>query len=123
METKYDIVKNKMQTENFTSRTIEGIQQDFYACMYLTNIAATTVAIDAQFEIDEAREGKDNKYQYQANINELIGVLKDRFVMALTENSVRKQERSIKKILNEVKISVVPKCNNRSIPRKKTKKY
>ena len=41
VETKYDIVKNKLLLENFTSRTVEGIEQDFYAVMYLTNIAAT----------------------------------------------------------------------------------
>ena len=29
IETKYDIVKNKLQLENFNTRTVEGVQQDF----------------------------------------------------------------------------------------------
>jgi hypothetical protein len=33
VETKYDIVKNKLQLENFNTRTVEGIQQDFFATM------------------------------------------------------------------------------------------
>ena len=31
IEVKYDIVKNKLQLENFNTRTVEGIQQDFFA--------------------------------------------------------------------------------------------
>jgi len=34
VETKYDIVKNKLQLENFNTRTVEGVQQDFFAAMY-----------------------------------------------------------------------------------------
>ena len=30
VETKFDIVKNKLQLENFTGRTVEAISQDFY---------------------------------------------------------------------------------------------
>ncbi|MGL5514806.1 MAG: IS4 family transposase [Sporomusa sp.] len=72
VECKYDIVKNKLQLENFNTRTIEGIQQDFFAAMYLTNFAAA-IAIDVQDDIEENRKEKDNKYRYKANINELIG--------------------------------------------------
>lgn len=116
VETKYDIVKNKLQLENFTSRTVEGVGQDFFASMYLANVAAAA-AIDARPDIESERGGKDNKYQYKANINELIGILKDRFVAALTEESAEKQIELINNIIKEVKGSVVPKRDNRSIPR------
>jgi hypothetical protein len=117
VETKYDILKNKLQLENFNTRTVEGIQQDFFAAMYLTN-AAAAAAIDAQNDIDEERKEKDNKYRYVANINELIGVLKDRFVLALTQDSTDKQEAIIRAILDEIKRYVVPIRPYRSIPRK-----
>ena len=97
VEIKYDIVKNKLHLENFSTRTVEGIQQDFFAAMFLTNFVAA-VAIDAQDDIEEKRKDKDNKYRYVANINELIGVLKDRLLLALTQDSTDKQVAMIKSI-------------------------
>jgi hypothetical protein len=117
VETKYDIVKNKLQMENFNTRTIDGIRQDFYAAMYLTNFAAS-LAIDAQQDIDAARADKDNKHQYKANINELIGILKDRFVFALAQNNPRVQARMIREILDEVTRYVTPVRVERSVPRR-----
>jgi len=116
VETKYDIVKNKLQIENFSSRTIEGIGQDFFAAMFLANIAAAA-AIDAQTDIDNARRNKENKYQYKANINELIGVLKDRLVFALTEDNGDKRVMAVQNIIKEIKESVIPKRDMRSVPR------
>jgi hypothetical protein len=116
VETKYDIVKNKLQIENFTSRTAEGIEQDFYAAMYLTNVAAAA-AIDAQPEIRDARKDKNNKHEYKANMNELIGILKDRFVLALTYDEPSKKAAAIQCIVDEIKGSVIPKRAGRSIPR------
>ncbi|MFB5270034.1 IS4 family transposase [Paenibacillus enshidis] len=116
VETKYDLVKNKLQIENFTSRTVEGIQQDFYATLYLTNTIAIT-AFDAQSEIDEARKDKENHYDYQANRNELIGILKDRLVQAVVQEDPGKSAAMIQGIIHEIAQSVVPKRLGRSIPR------
>lgn len=116
VECKYDIVKNKLQLENFNTRTIEGVQQDFFAAMYLTNFAASA-AIDVQDDIDDARKENDNKYQYKANINELIGILKDRLVFALTIDDSDKQTSLIDSILNEIKRYVTPIRPYRSVPR------
>lgn len=116
VETKYDLVKNKLQMENFTSRTVEGIQQDFYATLYLTNTVAAT-AYDAQAEIDEARKDKENQYDYQANRNELISILKDRFILAVVQEDPDKSATMIQCIIDEVTRSVVPKRLGRSIPR------
>jgi hypothetical protein len=116
VETKYDIVKNKLQLENFNTRTVEGIQQDFFAHMYLANFAASC-AIDVCEEITEARSDKNNKYQYKANMNELIGVLKDRLVFALAEDCPNKQSALIQVILDEIKGYVIPIRPERSTPR------
>ena len=116
VETKYDFVKNKLQLENFSSRTVEGVGQDFFAAMYLTNVAAAA-ANDAQTEINEVRKGKNNKYRYQANINELIGTLKDRLILALTEDDTAVQDELIQEIIMEITRSVVPVRDNRSVPR------
>jgi len=116
IETKYDIVKNKLQLENFNTRTVEGIQQDFFAAMYLTNIAASAL-IDVQDDIDSSRNNKGNKYRYKANLNELIGILKDRFVFAIAQDSPDEQWLMIDFILQEVQRHVVSIKPDRSTPR------
>lgn len=116
VETKYDLVKNKLQLENFTSLTIEGVEQDFYAVMYLTNVAAAA-AHDAQPKADAVRFGKGNKYEYYVNINELIGILKDRFVLALFIDSDKKREKQIEGIVNEIASHVRPNRPVRSVKR------
>lgn len=116
VETKYDLVKNKLQIENFTSRTVDGIGQDFYASLYLAN-AVAIMALDAQVEIDEARKDKENQYDYQANRNELIGILKDRFILAVVNEDPDKSAAMIQCIIDEIARSVVPKRLERSIPR------
>lgn len=117
IEIKYDIVKNKLQLENFNTRTVEGVQQDFYAAMYLANFAAAT-AIDVQSDIDSTRIGKSNKYQYKANINELIGILKDRLVFALAQDDPNIQSAMLQATLAEVTRFVTPVRPERSTPRK-----
>ena len=116
VEIKYDTVKNKLEVENFTARTVEGIKQDFFATMYLVNVAACC-KYDAQAKIEVARCDKDNKYTYQANTNELIGVLKDRFIMAFTQDDSDKQMEIIRDIVDEISLYVVPKREGRSVPR------
>jgi hypothetical protein len=116
IETKYNVVKNKLQLENFSSRTVEGVEQDFYAIMYLTNVAAAA-AHDAQPKVDAARLDKNNKYKYCVNINELIGILKDRFVSALLIKQDKERREAIEDILNEIASNVVPIRPNRSVER------
>jgi hypothetical protein len=117
VETKYDLVKNKLQLENFTSRTVDGVEQDFYAVMSLTNLAAAA-AHDAQPKADVARFGKGNKYEYCININELIGILKDHFVSVLLIDSDEERMKRIEDILNEIASNVRPNRPNRSVERK-----
>ena len=116
IETKYDIVKNRIHLENFTGRTVEAISQDFYTCMYLTNMVAI-FKDEADEDIQEVRKDKNNKHEYQANINEIVGTFKDRFVFAVNEKSPTKRSRQVNEILEEIKDSVVPKRPGRSVPR------
>ncbi len=119
VETKFDIVKNKIHLENFTGRTVEAISQDFYTCMYLTNMVAI-FKDEADEEIHEQRKDKNNKYEYQANINEIVGTFKDRFIFAVTETSPAKRKKLVDQIFDEIKRAVVPIRPNRSVPRPDT---
>jgi len=118
IETKYNVAKGKLQIENFTSRTVEGVMQDFYATMYLLN-ATAAAAFDAQSEIDNKREDKNNVYRYKANTNELIGVLKEQLVLALIKDNPDEQYSIIQGILSQIALAVVPIRPNRRTLRKK----
>jgi hypothetical protein len=116
VETKCDLVKNKLQLENFTSLTVEGIEQELYTTMFLTNVIAAA-AHDAQPQADAARLGKNNKYKYNINMNELIGILKDRLFSVLSIHSHKKRTEVIENIIYEIAQYVVPDRINRSVPR------
>ena len=118
IETKYGAIKEKLQVENFSSLTVEGVQQDFFATMYMVNLVAG-VAFDAQAEIEEERADKENKHDYKANRNELIGILKDNFVAVVLEPCPLKQAEMMKDILNQVKRHVIPIRPDRTVARNK----
>jgi hypothetical protein len=71
----------------------------------------------ARTKIEAARKDKDNKYTYQANTNELIGVLKDRFIAAFTQNDSDLQIAIIQGIVDEITRYVTPKREGRSVQR------
>lgn len=83
VETKYDVVKNKLKLENFTGKTVASLLQDFWATMTLANLVAFA-KIEADEKIQLAIQGKNLKHSYQANTNLLIGALKDKLILMLT---------------------------------------
>ena len=116
IETKYDEIKNKLQVENFSGRTVNAINQDFFVSMHMSNIAAIA-SWEAQVEVDDERSLKDNKYDYHVNANLAIGTLKDRFIMALLEENPRTRRKMVGRILYLLKFDAEPTRPNRSIPR------
>jgi hypothetical protein len=119
IETKCNEIKNKLEIENFSGRTINAIRQDFFTTMLMSNIVSIA-CWEAQADVDKAREEKENKYEYQVNVNEAIGTLKDDFILALLETSARKRSKKVKKIIFLLSKSVSPKRPGRSLPRIKS---
>ena len=115
VETKYDIVKNKIALENFSGLTVNTIYQDVYVSLYMANIVATAKA-EADREISQERSGKNNKYQYQANVNDIIGSFKDRFILTCMNDNDSGSD-TLTDILNEIVHSVVPIRPDRSVER------
>lgn len=115
IETGFDILKTKLQLENFSGKTELVIMQDFYSVCYLANMAAL-FAWDA--DKDNKRKKADlNKYQYTINMNYVIGVLKDELVCVLALDRQRKQAKLLKEILHTISRCVIPIRPNRSFPR------
>ena len=107
IEIKYDVVKNKLELPNFNGFTENIILQDFWISMYMLNIAAVAKH-EADAKIQAERADKDNAYEYQANVNTIIGSLRNRFADAVFSRSKRIRVMKINRILIELQHSVVP---------------
>jgi len=118
IETKYDILKNKLEIENFSGRLVDNIRQDFYATMVLSNLAAD-IFWAAQAEVEDEQEKKENKYHYKVNLNHAIGVLKDSLIKTLLEKDGKKRGEMFNKIIWLLKKRLIPIRPGRSFPRAK----
>jgi hypothetical protein len=121
IESKYDIIKNKLALEALTSETPDGILQDFYATLYLANIVAAAIS-DAQPVVNSNRNTKGNKHEQRININEAIGILKDRLIWLLTLDDDDEREDIFTEIIMQLAEYTVPVRLNRSNPRKPARK-
>ena len=82
VEIKFDIVKNKLELPAFGGFTENVILQDFWISMFLANMVSLAKYEDDK-EVKNARLNKDNKYEYQTNINTIIGSLRDKLAEAV----------------------------------------
>jgi hypothetical protein len=119
IEVKYNELKNRLQIENFSGETTVAIKQDFYATMYLSNMAALA-KMDANAIIEEENKDKNLKYEYKVNTNILIGKLKNSLVSMLLEKSSRKRSKMLKEIMKEISDNIIPIRPGRSYKRRMT---
>ena len=82
IETKYNTLKNKLEIENFSGRTLISVQQDFYVTMYISNLVTITKIMSDE-EIKKQTKNKELKYKYQTNESRLISQLKDEMILCL----------------------------------------
>lgn len=100
VETKYDVIKNKLQLENFTGKTVISVLQDFWATMFLANLVAIAkLETDSQIEKSSKHT---NKHKYQTNTNILIGKLKDNLVLMLLCDDPLEQSKIFEAITQRI---------------------
>jgi len=116
IETKFKEVKCCLQNENFTGDSKISVEQDFYASMYLINMALIAKN-DANENIAETNSNKNLKYEYKTNTNVLIGKLKDSLVIMLLENEPSKRNKMLDSIMGEIQRNLTPIRNDRSYVR------
>lgn len=116
VETEIKILNEFLEIENFSSRTVEGICQDFYITLIMANIISVT-ANYIQPIIDEDRKFKKNKHKYKINFNLAVGIFKNTFIFLLLEIDRDKKELIIKKIISQMSKKLTPIRPNRSNPR------
>ena len=115
IETKYDDIKNKLEIESFSGTSPLAVRQDFFATMFLNNLASMMIAENAD-EIDRLHNSGQNKYQYKANVNTVISVLAEKVVQLFIVSN-RERKKILKFIYSEIQHSVVPIRPGRSNPR------
>ena len=116
IEVKYDVVKNKLEMPCFSGFSENVIMQDFWISMYLANMAAIAKN-EADEKIKEECLDKDNKYEYQANVNTLIGSMRDRLADAVFTRNPNQRQKKLERIILEIQKSVVPIRSDGNTPR------
>ncbi len=101
IETKYDDIKNKLEIESFSGTSPLAIRQDFFATMFLNNLATMMIAENSE-EIDKQHNSGKNKYQYKANINTTVSLLTEKVVQLFNVSSMKKKIKKRKSVRNVV---------------------
>ena len=122
IETAYDLIKSKLQLENFSGKTKVSVQQDFYATMYLANMAAFA-AEEADERISDADQEKNLKYPRQASRNRTIAKLREALLCLMIEPDSALREAMLENLIASIArypVSIVPnRSPARKTPRKK----
>lgn len=109
IEKSYDVIKNKLEIENFSGYTELAIQQDFYAQILLFNMLED-IKKEANDEIRKEKEEskKTYKYEYIVNMNILVGICKKYLLMLAILGDDEKSDIFQEQMLNIIKKNLVP---------------
>jgi len=113
-ETFYDRLKNRLLLENFTGRTVEAVQQDFYATVFLTGLESLlTQEANEQLQL----KSQHNRYQQQVNQAVSFNAIKNHgFALFYTEPD---EELLLAKLTALFMMKPTAVRPNRSVPRPK----
>lgn len=115
IETKYDYLKNILELENFSGKTVLNIEQDFYLTVLFSNI---TSDMAREIENEEEASKKEHKYEkYKVNRNILTGLVKEEFYDFIFEEDEKKRNEVIEKIKRKAKKQMIPERKGRSFER------
>jgi hypothetical protein len=117
IETKYKELKQKLETENFSGRLVDNVKQDFFAMMTVANMLASCLR-EANQNAKKQREGSENLYEYQVNVNHAIGVFKDRLIRVIIEENRITRRYLMSEMIRLMERRVVPIRPNRDVVRK-----
>lgn len=76
IETYFDILKNRLNLENFTGKSSESVRQDFFSTIMVSNYESIMTA-DAQEVLDLK---KDNKYRQKINKSVSFNIIKNNVI-------------------------------------------
>lgn len=100
VETYFDRLKNVFEVERFSTRTVVGIEQDFYGIVFMSTLAGI-LALDRDAELLEKRRGRKTKHPYKVNRKVCYMALVDRVVELLLD-----QGRSLEEMDTELRAAL-----------------
>ena len=119
IETSYSNLKNKLEIEDFSGRSVLAVEQDFYATVTVANLVSILM-FDNREEIDAYNSSADRKFEYKQNVNTTVGLLKDELLSLLMDDSLRRRKRRMLRLMAHALRSLVPVRPDRSFPRKRS---
>ena len=93
IEVNYDRLKNKMELENYSGKLELTISQDFYAKIYVFNLAMVLRNnIHKHLERKNEKKREEEDKEYRTNINTLIGRIKNKLIELFTSDEKKRQK-------------------------------
>jgi len=122
VETAFDLIKSKLELENFSGKTKVSVLQDFYATIYMANLISFAVE-EADALIAENDEGKNLKHKRKANRNRCIFKFREQFLRLMLVSDADKRTYLLERLISNVAkhpVSIVPdRSPVRKTPRSK----
>ena len=106
IETAFQVLKDRLQMENFTGTKPLLLEQDIYSTIYVSNIAED-IARDIEKEQSDHLKN-DYKHRMAVNRSLCIGLLKSDLIYILLEKDRQKQTELFQQIYDEISKNIVP---------------
>ncbi|EHJ00279.1 transposase IS4 family protein [Clostridium sp. DL-VIII] len=100
-EAVYNDLKDKIQVENFTGTTKKTIEQDFYAMIYLFNMIEMSGS-----QYNQIKDKLNINHKKKSNLKLPIGILKEKLLTILLENSETKRRIMFREMMLQIKREV-----------------
>ena len=84
IETYFNQLKNLLEVERFSAKSVMGIEQDFYALIFLSTLTSVLL-VDEEMEAENQSQRKGLKYTYQLNRSVSYVTLVDHIVELLLD--------------------------------------
>ncbi len=118
IETAYQVLKDRLQMENFTGTKPVLIEQDIYSTIYVSNIVEDISRDIEQEQADHLRN--DYKHRMAVNRSLCVGLLKNDLIYILLEKDRHKQTELFQQIYDEISKNIVPVRTDRHYERTKS---
>ena len=101
VETAFDLLKSKLQLENFSGKSVVAIQQDFYASVFLASFANVLMSVTDEM-IEQADMGMRRKYKRKSSQNRTVAKLRRAFLELFLCKNDRKRERLYSRLCEDI---------------------
>lgn len=116
VETYLDRLKNQLEVERFSSKKLVGIEQDFYAVVFISTLESVLSKEDEEEVVEESRR-KHFKYEYKINRSVSYSALVDH-IMDLLINRDKSPEEVVDELSKLFKAGRTPIRPGRKFERK-----